>query len=62
MARGRRVAGASRSLVNVRNLQFECARVFHKTLIVIGFPRESMIESVLVVVQWVSQRKDGSIP
>ena len=26
---GRKFAGAIRSLVNIRNLQFECARVLH---------------------------------
>ena len=30
----RRVAGAIRSLVNARNLQLECARVLHETLLV----------------------------
>ena len=30
----RRVAGAIRSLVNVRDLQLECARVLHETLLV----------------------------
>ena len=30
----RRVAGAIRSLVIARDLQFECARVLHKTLLV----------------------------
>ena len=34
MASGRRVAGAIRSLVNVRDLQLECASVLHKTLLV----------------------------
>ena len=29
VARGRRVAGAIRSLVNARDLQFECTRVFY---------------------------------
>ena len=28
-----REGGAIRSLVNFRNLQFECARVFHKSLL-----------------------------
>ena len=31
---GRRVAGAIRSMVNARNLQLECARVFHESLLV----------------------------
>ena len=31
---GMRVAGAIRSLVNARDLQLECVRVFHKTLLV----------------------------
>ena len=30
----RRVAGAVKSLVNARNLQLECARVLHQTLLV----------------------------
>ena len=30
----RKMAGAIRSLVNVRDLQLECARVLHETLIV----------------------------
>ena len=34
-ASGRRVAGAIRSLVNARDLQFECARVSHETLLVL---------------------------
>ena len=34
MASGRRVAGTIRSLVNVRDLQLECARVLHETLLV----------------------------
>ena len=34
MASGRRVEGAIRYLVNVRELQLECARVLHETLIV----------------------------
>ena len=33
-ASGKRVAGAIRSLVNARELQLECARVFHETLLV----------------------------
>ena len=33
MASGRRVAGAIRSLVNTRDLQLECARVLHETLL-----------------------------
>ena len=31
---GRRISGASRSLVNGRCLQLECARVLHETLLV----------------------------
>ena len=31
---GRRFAGAIRSLVNARNLQLECVRVLHETLLV----------------------------
>ena len=34
MASGRRVAGATRSLGNVENFQFECAKVIHETLLV----------------------------
>ena len=34
MASRRRVAGAIRSIVNARDLQFECARVLHETLLV----------------------------
>ena len=34
MARGRRVGGAIRSLVTARDLQLECARVSHETLLV----------------------------
>ena len=30
-ASGRKVAGAIRSLVNARDLQFDCARVWHET-------------------------------
>ena len=35
IASGRKVAGAIRSLVNVRNLQIEYARVLHEILIVL---------------------------
>ena len=31
---GRRVAGSMRSLVNARDLQLECARILHETLLV----------------------------
>ena len=34
VASGRRVAGAIKSLVNARDLQLECARVLHETLLV----------------------------
>ena len=34
VASGRRVAGAIRSIVNARDLQLECAGVFHETLVV----------------------------
>ena len=34
MASGRRVPGASRSLVNAKSLQLECARVFYESLLV----------------------------
>ena len=34
VASGRKVAGAIRSLVNARDLQLECARVLHETLLV----------------------------
>ena len=34
MANGRRVAGAIRFLVNAMDLQLQCARVLHETLLV----------------------------
>ena len=34
IAGGRRVAGAITSLINARDLQLECARVLHETLLV----------------------------
>ena len=34
VASGRRDAGAVRSLVNARNLQLECAKVLHESLLV----------------------------
>ena len=34
VAGGRRVAGAIRSLVNASDLQQECARILHETLLV----------------------------
>ena len=34
VASGRRVAGATRSLVNARDLLLECVRVLHETLLV----------------------------
>ena len=34
VASGRRVAGSLRSLVNTKDLQLECARVLHETLLV----------------------------
>ena len=34
MTSGRRIAGAIRSLVNVMDLHFECARVLYETLLV----------------------------
>ena len=45
MASGRRVAGAIRSLVNVRSLQLECARVLHESLLVLDltYGTETMI-------------------
>ena len=33
VASGRRVGGAIRSLVNARDLQLECARILHETLL-----------------------------
>ena len=41
----RRVAGAIRSLVNARNLQLECTRVLHESLLVpvLMYGRETMI-------------------
>ena len=41
VAWGRRVAGATRSLVNARDLQIECARGLHETLIVHVFTYSS---------------------
>ena len=40
-----RVTGAIRSLVNARDLQLECARVFHETLLipVLMYGRETML-------------------
>ena len=45
VASGRRVAGAIRSLINVKSLQLECARVFHKSLLVpvLTYGSETMI-------------------
>ena len=45
VASGRKVAGAIRSLVNARNLQFECARVLPETLLVpvLMYDRETML-------------------
>ena len=42
---GKRVSGAIRSLVNVRGLQLECARVLHETLLmaVLMYGSETMI-------------------
>ena len=37
MAYGRKVVGAIRSLVNDRDLQLQCARVLHETLLVAVF-------------------------
>ena len=34
LARGRRVAGAVKSLVNARDLQFEYTKILHETLLV----------------------------
>ena len=34
VASGRKITGIIRSLVNVRDLQLECARVLHKTSLV----------------------------
>ena len=34
MASGRRVAGAIRFMDNARDLQLECARVLHETLLI----------------------------
>ena len=45
MASGRRVGGAIRSLVNAEDMQLECARVLHKTLLVpvLMYGSETMI-------------------
>ena len=39
---GKRVAGSIKSLVNARDLQFECTRVLHETLLV-PVTRETML-------------------
>ena len=45
VASGRRVAGTIRSQVNVRDLELECARVLHETLLVpvLMYGNETMI-------------------
>ena len=45
VASGRRVAGAIRSLVNARNLQLECGRVLHESMVVpvLTYGSETMI-------------------
>ena len=45
VASWRRVSGAIRSLVNARNLQLECARVFYESLLVpiLTYGSETMI-------------------
>ena len=45
VASRRRVAGAIRSLVNARDLQLECARVLHETLLVsaLAYGSETML-------------------
>ena len=45
VASGRRVEGAITSLVNARNLQLECARVLHESLVVpvLTYGSETMI-------------------
>ena len=45
VASGRRVAGVIRSLVNARDLQLECTRVFYETLLVpvITYGSETML-------------------
>ena len=45
VASGRRVAGAIRSLVHVRDLQLECARVLHETVFmpVLMYGSETML-------------------
>ena len=42
----KRVAGAIRALANARDLQFECSRVLHKTLLVpvLRYGSETMIQ------------------
>ena len=47
VASGRKVAGTINSLVNARSLQLECARVLHKSL--------------LVVIPWVDSGRGGLI-
>ena len=43
VASGRRVAGDIRFLVNARDLQLECSRVLHESLLVLTYGSETMI-------------------
>ena len=45
MASGRRIAGAIRSLINANDLQLECARFLHETLLalVLMYGSETML-------------------
>ena len=47
VASGRRVAGAIRSLVNVRGLQLQCAWVFHESIL-LGIRRRDKVINVLI--------------
>ena len=56
VANGRRVAGAIRSLINPKDLQLECARVLHETLLYM-FLQTS--EVCLVLGGWTESRMHG---
>ena len=54
MVSERRVAGSIRFLVNAMNLQLECARVLHETLLlpVLMYDNENVIEGEGVIYNW----------
>ena len=54
VASGRRLAGAIKSLVIARDLQIECARVLHETLLVafLTYGSETMRELELRLYRW----------